>query len=71
MVDLVKAIYAYPGAGQPTDLVFAAGTVLLVSEKSEDWCRGVCQGREGWFPTTYSQALDCKSLEQVSLAIDN
>lgn len=67
MVDLAKAIYAYPGAGQPTDLVFAAGTVLLVNEKSEDWCRGVCQGKEGWFPTAYSQALDCKFLEQVSL----
>ena len=63
----MKAIYAYPGAGQPTDLVFAAGTVLLVSEKSEDWCRGVCQGREGWFPTTYSQRLDCKSLEQKGI----
>lgn len=66
MADLAKAIYAYPGAGQPTDLVFAAATVLLVTEKSDDWCRGICQGREGWFPTAYGQALDSKSLEQVS-----
>ncbi|VDM43764.1 unnamed protein product [Toxocara canis] len=54
------ALYDFK-ASEPTDLELKAGDRILVTETSDDWWRGTCEGRSGIFPANYVQK--CPSAE--------
>lgn len=63
---LVKAIYSYTPE-QSTELGLDPGDVLEVFEVSErGWTWGKClaSGRNGWFPSTYTEDLDAEERDR-------
>lgn len=64
LLQFVKAIYPYDAQDQgDIGLPLSESTVVYVAERLDDgWCRGYTKGKEGWFPTSYTQQIQVREL---------
>ncbi len=54
----VVALYDFNKVAEE-DLTFTAGSIIYVVEKNEDgWCKGMCNGKAGFFPANYVSVLE-------------
>nr|UGW01545.1 epidermal growth factor receptor [Eriocheir sinensis] len=54
--EFYQALYPYQ-SGEPGDLIFNAGDVILVVKKEGDWWHGICNENSGIFPSNYVELM--------------
>lgn len=59
------SMYPYE-SGEPGDLVFGQGEMIMVVKKDGDWWTGVIGDRTGIFPSNYVQKTDVSQLCTLS-----
>ena len=53
-----RALFDYPGDGDPNQLPFAAGDVITIIQKDPaGWWEGELNGRRGWIPANYVEEI--------------
>jgi hypothetical protein len=50
-------MYSY-SSGEPGDLNFNEGDMIVVTKKEEDWWTGMVGDRTGMFPSTYVKKVE-------------
>lgn len=54
----VKALYTFEGT-EPTGLNFKKGDIIeVLAQLDSGWWDGWCDGKRGWFPSNYVEAID-------------
>lgn len=53
-----RALFDYPGDGDPNQLPFAAGdTITVIQKDPAGWWEGELNGRRGWIPANYVEEI--------------